>query len=166
MTPLEDLERRIAAAFDRIAQAAEHAPAPAPLEDKSEELSALRLALEEERTANAQLEERVRSIREKQETQVMALQAQVDDQKAAMAKLDGALQSLRSAAQVLRDNNQALRAALEQGGADPSLLDQALQAELDSLRADRAAEQAEVAAVFGALAPLLADTAAETEGTQ
>lgn len=166
MTPLEDFERRIAAAFDRIAQAAEQTPAPAPVEDHSAELSALRLALEEERTANAQLEERVRSIREKQETQVMALQTQVDDQKAALATLDGALQSLRSAAQVLRDNNLALRAALADGAVDPALIDQALQAELDSLRADRAAEQAEVAAVFGALAPLLAETAAETEGTQ
>lgn len=163
MTPLEDLERRIATAFDRIVQAAENTAPAVEAPDNSEELISLRQALEEERTANAQLEERVRSIREKQETQVVALQAQVDEQKAALAALDAEMQALRSAAQQLRDNNQALREANAAGLTEPDLINQALQLESDTLRAERSMERAELDTLLGQLEPLLSEGAATLE---
>ncbi|MEC3860620.1 hypothetical protein VK792_04935 [Mesobacterium sp. TK19101] len=175
MTQIDELERRIAAAFDRIGKgvegleaelAAARADPPPPQADPAE-LEALRQALADERTANAQLEERVRAIREKQESQVAALETQVSEQHSTIARLDMELQRLRQACDLLRENNVALRGAAEANNTDPHLINRSLLAELESLRAERAAENAELAGVMGALKPLLtnagqADATADT----
>ncbi len=62
----------------------------------------------------------------------------------AMTQLDGALQSLRKANQQLRDNNTALRTANAEGVAEPHLINKAMMAELDGLRAARTADRAEM----------------------
>ena len=74
--------------------------------------------LEAERVANAQLEERVRAIREKQETTVSALEKTVEDLSAEIASLkealadrDGGLQRIRRVNAELRRSNAALREA-------------------------------------------------------
>ena len=67
MTDIADLENRLSAAMDRIAAGLNNlgdAPAAASGDqsgDQSEEIAALRAALEEERTANAQLEAAISS---------------------------------------------------------------------------------------------------------
>ncbi|SIS87911.1 hypothetical protein SAMN05421759_10552 [Roseivivax lentus] len=166
MSEIDELERRIAAALDRIATGVESlggAGAASGGDDTVLEAAAAlaeaQAALEEERLANAQLEERVRAIRTKQETEVAALRAEAEEARARLAALDGDLQRLRHANEMLTGTNQELRAALEENVGEPHLINKAMLAELESLRAARAVETSEAQALLGALAPLLADAA-------
>jgi ribosomal protein L16 Arg81 hydroxylase len=174
MTQMDELEQRIKAALDRIARGVEAldlAPAevPAPAEPLAEsdpgEIAALRDALEDERIANAQLEERVRAIREKQEGDVAGMRAQIAGQTETFARLDTELQRLRRANEMLISTNQEMRRALEGKVGEPHLINKAMLAELESLRASRAADAAENRAVLDTLEPLLI-RAANAEGNQ
>lgn len=171
MTQIDELERRITAAMDRIGQGVEAlasaAPAaPAEPQVDPEEVDKLKTALEEERLANAQLEERVKAIREKQDSKVSALEVQAEAQRESLAKLDDELQRLRAANELLRDSNVALRQANEAGVAEPHLINKAMLAELESLRAVRAADVAESNVLIGALEPLLAKAAEPESQTE
>lgn len=73
-----------------------------------------------------------------------------------MVRLDGDLQRLRKSNELLREANAALREANEAGVGDPSLINKAMLAELEGLRAARATDAAEVHAVLTKLEPLLA----------
>ncbi|WP_435312591.1 hypothetical protein [Primorskyibacter sedentarius] len=165
MTQIQELERRIVAALDRIGQGVETldaaraaVPEPVPAVDP-EEVAQLRAALENERMTNAQLEERVRAIRDKQQGEVHSLRAELESKRAAMEKLDQQLQRLRKANDLLRDSNDALRNALEEGIDEPNLINTSMLAELEGLRATRAADVAENRAVLAALEPLLVNAA-------
>ncbi|MGR3467681.1 MAG: hypothetical protein ACU0CI_07345 [Shimia sp.] len=80
MSEIEQLEGRLQAALDRIRMAAAAQPAPMTGDDAAaQEIARLGQALEEERTANAQLEERVRAIRARQDEKIGALERQVED---------------------------------------------------------------------------------------
>lgn len=172
MADIVELERRITDALDRIGrgmEALETRPVmdPPPQVDPGE-IEVLKLALADERIANAQLEERVKAIRDKQESQVLALQAQVEQSKedlsaiqSAAAKLDAELQELRAANDALRANNAALRAANQNGVGDPDLINAGMAAELDSLRVSRDVERSEVQTVLAALTPLIGNATAE-----
>ena len=72
-----------------------------------------------------------------------------------MRKLDQDLQSLRKANQQLRDNNQALREANQSGVAEPHLINKSMLAELEGLRATRAADRDEVEAVLAELGQVI-----------
>ena len=165
MTDIDELERRIASALDRIAQGveslggADRAPG-APAADAAA-MADLQTALDEERVANAQLEERVKAIREKQDSQVATLRAEAEEARHGLAALDAELQRLRHANEMLTETNHEMRAALEEHVGEPHLINKAMLAELESLRAARATEAAEAKAVLAALTPLLAD--AETQ---
>ncbi len=76
-----------------------------------------------------------------------------------MRKLDGELQSLRKANEQLRDNNKALREANEAGVAEPHLINKSMLAELEGLRAARAADRAEADLVMADLERLISGTA-------
>ena len=65
MSDISELQARIANALDRIGTGLDALGRPAPdTGEEPAEMTALRAQLEDERTANAQLEERVRTIRE------------------------------------------------------------------------------------------------------
>ena len=135
MSQVEELERRIIAALDRIAKGVEPlglAPDSSVLEAQ---LAAARTELEDERLAAAQLEERVKALHEKQDNKIAKLETQAGEQHAAMSKLDGELQRLRAANEQLRASNAALRAANEKGVGEPHLINKAMLAELEGLRA-------------------------------
>ncbi len=140
------------------------APPPGVPVGGEDDVEALRAALEDERIANAQLEERVRAIKAKQSSLVAALEERVAEQQTAMARLDGDLQRLRAANDQLMETSAALREAQEAGLADPDLIDRAMQAELEALRARQAADAAETGAVLAALGALVAEDTAEEEG--
>ncbi|MCE8523716.1 hypothetical protein KBY23_00425 [Ruegeria pomeroyi] len=74
---------------------------------------------------------------------------------AAMSRLDGDLQRLRKANDQLRKALSDLRAANEAGVGEPHLINAAMLAELEALRAQRATDAAEVQAVLSKLGPLL-----------
>jgi len=152
MSDITELERRITAALDRISTGLGKAGGSNAVSD---ELVRLREALESEQSANAQLEERVRAIRDRQEDTVSALEAEVARLREAAVRHDAEIQRLNRVNGQLRQNNHSLREANEQGVGDPHLINKAMMAELDSLRVSRDADRAELDAVLGELKPLL-----------
>lgn len=182
MNEIAELERRIAYAMERIAKGVEAldnaaAVPPAMAADGGDadgagdaaELEALRAALAEERLANAQLEERVRAIKQKQEIQAANLITEQVATREKLSQLDSELSRLRKANEQLQSSNAALRAANESGVGEPHLINKSMMAELESMRAARQVDIAEAAAIKGALVPLLVvqgaddDTASEEE---
>lgn len=147
MSEISELERRISAALDRIGAAVAQRP-----KGSDADLSA---QLEAERTANAQLEARVAAIKERQETRIAGLEAEVAALQAALLSRDEELQTMRAVTQALRDSNTSLREANAAGLADAGLVDQALKAEIDALRAAASGTRAEIDDIIGALEPLL-----------
>ena len=186
MTQIDDFQARIAAALDRIGAgvdvlterlsvAAEAAAAAEP-ETLAEPDPELVAALEDERIANAQLEERLRALKKKHAAELEALQdsagsdpakdaelellrSEVAKQSDMLAQFDQDLQRLRAANDQLRDVNAALRDANAEGVGEPHLINKAMLAELEGLRAARNADAAEADAILGKLEPLLAAAA-------
>ena len=157
MTDIAELQARITAALDRIGSGIE-ALAKAPDEDApdSGEVASLKEALEEERTANAQLEERVRAIKQKQDSAVETLVHEVDRLRSLLETEEAAVARLSRVNADLRANNAALREAISNGVAEPHLVNKSMMAELEALRAAQSADRAELDAVFGELAAVVA----------
>lgn len=151
MSDIAALEGRITAALDRIRRGVEAQRSATGAE------SSLRTALENERATNAELVERVRVLKERQDTQVATLTERVEAQKAQMAKLDQELQKLRASNVQLREMNTALRDAVTEGLA-PELVDRAVAAEVEALHAQRSADAAEIDTILKALKPLVEDS--------
>lgn len=150
MSDIEELQRRITAAMDQIAFGIERMGAKPPEADPQTVQQ-----LEDERTANAQLQERVRALRTKSEEQVTDLQARLDDAEGRMAQLDIELQRVRRANSQLVDACADLREANTEGVGEPHLINKAMLAELEGMRAARAADVAEAAMILDSLKPLL-----------
>ncbi|APE43181.1 hypothetical protein BOO69_06950 [Sulfitobacter alexandrii] len=159
MSDIDELQRRITAAMDRVAAGLESLDKPVAGPDPE-----LVQALEDERTANAQLTERVRNLKSRAETETAGLRTQVEETQARMAQLDIELQRVRRANAQLTDACAALQAANAEGVGDAHLINKAMLAELEGLRAARAADVAESSAILAALGPLL-DGADDTAGT-
>ena len=187
MSQIDDLQSRITRALARIAQGVERVsaapPAPEPTpepepqpdpesaraaEEAAAEIARLTDALDDEKMANAQLEERVRELHARLDGQGApdpALQDQLAAQRDGMATLDSELQRLRTANTMLVRTNEQLRTALQDNLGEPHLVNQAMLAELEALRAARAVEEAEARAVLGALEPALAQAAGTEQAT-
>ena len=150
MEQLTDFEHRISAALDRVRQTLDQMQTGG-----DEDGAVLRAELEAERVANSQLEERVRAIKEKQETKLAKLEDEVARLREVLATRDALLQQARSVNAALRDSNAALREANSKGVGDAGLVIGAMQAELNALRATHAAERAEVEEILSALEPVL-----------
>ncbi|AZQ66330.1 hypothetical protein EF888_03785 [Silicimonas algicola] len=151
MDDISEFQRRIVAALDRAGQALDQLGSGGG-GGGSEELAA---ELEAERVANRQLEERVRAIKEKQETTVARLEDQVSDLRDALGARDAEVQRMRKVNDALRETNASLRDANAQGLAEPELVNAAMLSELDALRAQRAAERAEIEEILATLEPVL-----------
>lgn len=125
----------------------------------ADELANLRSELEDERIANAQLQERVKVLRGRlAEAEAAAPQATPD-----LAALAEELQRLREANETLSRSNEALREANAKGVGEPHLINKAMLGELESIRAARAVEAAETRTVLAALEPLLTEAAEQGE---
>jgi hypothetical protein len=171
MSQIEELQGRIAAAMDRIGAGIETLGAGGSPDQSA--------ALEEEKLANAQLEQRLDALKLKHQEEMDAQQAALDNtaeleslradaaaQSQAMARLDMDVQRLRQANDLLRDSNAALRQANENGVGEPHLINKAMLAELEGMRAARATDSAEVSAVLAKLGPLLAQAGNLVEGEE
>lgn len=163
MSEIAELERRITAAMDRIAQGLDGLGGAS--DGQADEVAALRQALEDEKLVTAQLEERIKVLHQREEQASAALRAEVQAAKNGMATLDHELQRLRRANDQLRASVTALREANAAGVAEPHLINKAMLTELESLRAARGADMAEADAILTTIAPLLAE-ANETEEAQ
>lgn len=160
MSEIEELQRRINAALDRIGRGLE---AGAAATADPAELAEAKQALADEKLANEQLEERVKTLRDKRNALEEELEALREQNAQALSRLDGELQSLRRANQQLRDNNVALREANAAGVGEAHLINKSMMAELESLRANRAADRAETSAILSELTAVL--EGAETPDT-
>ena len=154
MSQIEELQSRITAAMDRISQGLEMRASGGD-GGLAEELEALKAQLEDEKTVSAQLEERNKRMKDKLDAAEEYAKQASEDERARLKKLDDDLQSLRRANSQLRDNNKALREANQAGVAEPHLINKAMLAELEGLRAARNADRAEADVVLGELTRLL-----------
>ncbi len=160
MSDIDELQGRILAAMERASRGLEK------LAVTKEDGPDLSQELEDERLANAQLTERVKTLKQRLDTETGDVQAKLDaaqaqlaqaaDAQSRMAKLDVELQRVRRANAKLSEACAALRAANQEGVGDPHLINKAMLAELDALRAARAADIAETDAILSALTPLVA----------
>jgi chromosome segregation ATPase len=152
MSDIAELEGRLSAALDRIANGVGQMGAAEPPQALIDELAA-------EREANAQLEARVAAIKEKQETMVATLQDEVNRLNDAVTGMDADLQRLKSVNSELRATNAALRTANAAGLPDADLVNAAMSAEVDALRALEAGNRAEIDRALGMLEPMLKEAA-------
>jgi biopolymer transport protein ExbB/TolQ len=150
MSDIDELQRRITAAMDRIASGIGDMGTAG-----ANDGAALSTALEDEKLANAQLTERLRGLRARFDTVVDEAKQAGEAAHSRTVALDLELQRLRKANDQLRQSNAALRTANAEGVGDPHLINKAMMAELEALRAARAADVAEVTSIIGALTPLL-----------
>ncbi|HAR53226.1 hypothetical protein [Roseovarius nubinhibens] len=155
MSDIDALQGRIMAALDRIGQGLDGLEQQGGTAGGDDELAQLKQALEDEKLVTAQLEERNKTLSQRLKELEAADSAASSERKAgeaarkdALRKLDAELQSLRLANQQLRDNNAALREANQTGVIEPHLINKSMMAELNGLRATRAADEAEMKTIL------------------
>ena len=154
MTDIEDLQRRISAALQRI-DIASDALGAEPGADIVTQLETAQAALSEEKQITTELRSEIEALRSEQARALADAQRQSTGQAEAMAQVDVELQRLRAVTESLRDNNRVLREANAAGLADVDLINASLSAELEALRAEREADVAEARAIIAAMTPLL-----------
>lgn len=177
---LEELEQALATSNDAIEKAVEaREAAEAELTTAKQERDA---ALAERDTARAEASEAVEAATKAAEEEKAAEEAReaeaakqaesndidLDESRDSLAQLDRRLRRMRRTSRLLRGTNQQLREAVEAGLSDHTLVNQSLSAELNDLKANRAAELAEMEVIVSALRPILessvdGETASEEE---
>ncbi len=162
MSDIDGLERRITAALERIGKSVDGFEASSGGADP-EELAALKAALEDEKLVTAQLEERTKKLHAQLDTKSTGLAEELEAQRMATAKLDMEMQRMRAANEQLRTSNAALREANEKGVGEPHLINKAMLAELEGLRAARAVDVAETGAIVDTIGALLSHAATTEE---
>jgi chromosome segregation ATPase len=161
MSDIQELERRINAALERIGQAVDNhtpkvaSPAAAPADDGR--LSALAEELQAERDANAQLHEKLRLLNESDSDQVGELQEKVETLTRQLDAQGLEVKRMRKNVIHLRETMRGLREAQSRGVTEPHLLNKAMLAELEALRATRLSETAEMDEILAELKPLIGD---------
>ncbi|MCV2870480.1 hypothetical protein OEW28_17850 [Defluviimonas sp. WL0002] len=153
MSDITELERRVTAALTRIDRALDGMSRP------SADDPALREALETERAANAQLTERVRAIKEKQETIASSLERKVAQLTRQLDTSSRELARQRAVNADLVATNRRLNDAARDGLASVELVNAAMESELVALRAEREAEVAEIDEILAELKPLIGEVA-------
>jgi hypothetical protein len=161
MQEISELEKRITAALeriskgvDRIALAPRMAAAGAqPLAGAAE--AALRVQLDEERSLTAQLQDRLRTAKERESKG--DLQERIDRLTQQLDVQGLELQRMRRTAAALGDQLSALRLAQTGAVTEPQMINKAMAAELDALRSLRLAEVAEMDEILAALEPHIAE---------
>lgn len=152
MSHISELQSRIANALDRIGTGIEGlGPVGDATPADPDEVESLRAQLDEERTANAQLEERVKSIKQTQDGTVERLTSEVERLSETLAEREETAARLARANDALRANNAELRKAISEGVAEAHLVNKSMMAELEALRVAQGADRSEMDAVLGEL---------------
>lgn len=171
MSDIAELEGRITAALERIGKGLARLEGPAAsgpsdtgadapsgdlaTAEAARELAALREALDVEKNANAQLNERLRKVKERDAQLVAQLEARVEAMTRQLDVQGLEVQRMRKTTINLREHLRALREAQTAGGADAHMLNKVMLAELEALRAARVSEMAEVDEILAELTPLV-----------
>ena len=151
MSNIEELERRISVAFDRIGQAVDRFVPAAPGIDTA----ALQDALQAEQATNAELTERVRVMTLRGESDAAEATEKVGRLVRALDAQGIELQRLKNTVIQLRESLRALREAQTGAVADPHLLNTAMLVELEALHATRLTEMAQMEEILAELHPLI-----------
>ena len=155
MQDLTELELRLSAALDRIEAGLTGLPAEVASTVTLQSHDDLQMALDEERMLTAQLNERLRAVKEKdQQTQAQFL-TKIDKMSQQLDSQGAELQRMRNTNIQLREVLRILREASAQGLSDPHLVNRAMLAELEALRATRMTEVAQMDEILAELAPLI-----------
>ncbi|MDR0808002.1 MAG: tetratricopeptide repeat protein [Gemmobacter sp.] len=154
MDELADLDRRIAAALGRIAAGLDRLAEVPVGNGEARELSRLHEELEAERAANALLSQRLHAAGMRDDASEVGMEERVARLTRQLDTQGLENQRLRQSMIQLRDTLRALREQQE-GMVEPHLINRAMLAELEALRAQRSSEAAELAEILGELAPLL-----------
>jgi hypothetical protein len=180
MDEIAELERRITAALVRIDLGVEALAQPSPAAfDSAEspvatladgvaeaEIARLNEALDEERMLSAQLNERLRALRGREQSDLAMARGEIE-RLTRMLDVQGLeMQRLKQNVGALREQLRLTLEAQTEGRIDPQLINKSMLAELEALRALRAAESAELEEIIAALDPLAATaqtTSAQTE---
>lgn len=166
MQGITELEKRITAALERIGKgvdrlsaqprpAATPTPTAGPTTAAAPADAALRAQLEEEKSLTAQLQARLRAAKEREAKG--DLQEKVDRLTQELDVKGLELQRMRRVNATLREQLEALRTAAASGVTEPHLINKAMTAELDALRAARLTEIAEMDEILAALEPHLTE---------
>lgn len=151
MSNIEELERRISVAFDRIGQAVDSFVPAAPGTDTA----GLQDALRTEQATNAELTERLRVMKLRGESDAAEATEKVARLVRALDAQGIELQRLKNTVVQLRESLRALREAQTEGVADPHLLNTAMLVELEALQATRLTEMAQMEEILAELHPLI-----------
>lgn len=160
MSDIQEYERRISAALGAIS---ERISAGLVVSNAGggggADVAALEEALEAERTVNAQLEERVRAIKIKQEETIAQLEKRVASLQENTGHLEGDVSRLKGVNAQLRENNAALREANTNTLGDAHLINKSMLAELEALRATHNADRHELDGLLGELGQIIGEDA-------
>jgi len=129
----------------------------AALDAARAEVAELRSKIDEERKATKYLEDRVQVLKARQDEQIAALNARIADMRASFEGFESQIDDLRAANAKVTSHSEKLRLALADDVADASLINMAMQAEIDALRAARDLDAAEIDNVLALLEPLVAE---------
>ena len=161
MQEITELEKRIASALDRVGKGMDRlasqpraaVPAAAGVVQSAD--SALRAQLEEEKSLTAQLQARLRAAKDREAKG--DLQEKLDRLTQDLDVQGLELQRMRRVNVSLREQLETLRTAQASGLSEPGLVNKAMLAELDALRALRLSEMAEMDEILAALEPHLTE---------
>lgn len=158
MGQVEELETRIAAAFQRISDGVEALVAARASQEGGQdggEAEALAEELAAEQARSADLAERLRGLGQERAAHEADLRAEIDRLTQALDAQGLDVQRLTSTVAQLREEMRRLREGAEKGVADPAMINRAMLSELEALRTARAAEANEMAEILAALGPVL-----------
>jgi hypothetical protein len=162
MQEITELEKRIAAALERIGKGVDRlaaqpprTTAPASGAGAVPADALLRVQLEEEKSLTAQLQARLRAAKDREAKG--DLQEKVDRLTQELDVQGLELQRMRRVNASLREQLEALRTAAASGATEPGLINKAMLAELEALRAARLTEMAEMDEILAALEPHLTE---------
>lgn len=166
MQDITELQQRLSAALDRIEADVEQLarptptpePVPQPETPTGPDPAQLEAELAAERELVQQLEERLRSTRDRQEARVAAVEAELETAHGLLAEIEEDRGRLKIVVEGLRESCEALREVNGDNLGDVELVNTAMAAEIEALAALRRSDRAELDAVLSLFA-----TAAENE---
>lgn len=148
MSDADSLEKRLEDALYRIEAAVGALPDPAEAMRNQAEMEGL---LEAERETNAELIQRVKALKERQETHVAALEAKLAEARTAAGDASRAQAALKETIEELRRQIARLTEANRSMVGDPELVNTSMMAELEAMRATRRADAGEIDAILAIL---------------
>jgi len=124
------------------------------------EIAKLKAALATEKANTAQLAEKLKSVKDREGSSQGQLEAKVEKMTQQLDVQGLELQRMRKSTVQLREHLRILHEAAADNMAEPNLINKAMLAELESLRATRHTETAEMDEILAELKPLIEEARA------